>query len=70
MINQEPAWLPPGQLLKKQRKNLNLMQHELAKALGKKQHHISEFETGKRNISIAMAIRFGKFFNINYRSFL
>ena len=68
--NSHPNWLAPNVLLKFHRKQIKLTQKDLAKLMDKKQHHISELENGKRNITIALAMRFGKIFNIDYRVFL
>ncbi len=49
-----------------------LTQKELAKKLGQStsQHHISEMEHGKRNISKEMAKRLGEILHTDYRMFL
>lgn len=47
----------PAAMLKGYRLRANLTQKELAAQLGIKQHHLSEMESGKRNISKDMAKR-------------
>jgi len=47
-----------------------LTQKQLADKLGIKQGYISDMESGKRSIGIAMAKRLGKALNISYKIFL
>jgi ribosome-binding protein aMBF1 (putative translation factor) len=47
-----------------------MAQEELARALGIRQHHISEMEHGKRPIGKAMAKKLAKIFKVDYRLFL
>jgi plasmid maintenance system antidote protein VapI len=42
----------------------------MAEKLGIRQHHISEMEKGARSISVEMAKRIGKTFDISYKVFL
>jgi plasmid maintenance system antidote protein VapI len=42
----------------------------MAEKLGLRQHHISEMERGTRPISLDMAKRISKTFNISYKVFL
>lgn len=60
----------PGLMLRGCRHKAGLTQEKLAEALNISQHHISEMENGKRPIGKKMALRFGRFFNTDYRKFL
>lgn len=45
-------------------------QTEMANRLGLRQHHVSDFETGRRPISVEMAKRIGTVFHVSYKVFL
>ena len=60
----------PGMAVRGFRNRDGLTQEELAEHLGIAQTRISELESGKRRISIAMAKRLGEVFDISYRAFL
>ena len=60
----------PGNRLRGLRTREGITQKELAKALGIRQHHVSEMEKGLRSISRDMAKRIGVIYNISYKVFL
>jgi len=60
----------PGNRLRGLRTREGLTQKEFAKRLGILQHHVSEMEKGTRTITVEMAKRFDKTFDIDYRVFL
>jgi DNA-binding XRE family transcriptional regulator len=60
----------PGNRLRGLRTREALTQKEFAKALGIRQHHVSEMEKGVRSISVDMARRIGETYNISYKVFL
>lgn len=60
----------PAMALRGLRGKEELTQAELAARLGISQNRVSELESGKRPISVAMAKRIGAEFNIAYRVFL
>jgi DNA-binding XRE family transcriptional regulator len=60
----------PGNRLRGLRTREGVTQKELAKALGIRQHHVSEMEKGLRSISKDMAKRIGETYKVSYRVFL
>jgi DNA-binding XRE family transcriptional regulator len=60
----------PGDMIKGLRGREGITQKEMADKLGIRQHHISEMEKGTRPITLEMAKRIGKTFNISYKVFL
>jgi DNA-binding XRE family transcriptional regulator len=60
----------PGDMVKGLRGREGIPQKQMAEKLGLKQHHISEMEKGIRPITLEMAKRIGKTFNISYKVFL
>ena len=60
----------PGNRLRGLRTREGITQRELAKALGIRQHHVSEMERGLRSISRDMAKRIDTTYNISYTVFL
>ena len=60
----------PGMAVRGFRNRDGLTQEELAERLGVAQTRVSELESGKRRISIAMAKRLGTVFGVPYRAFL
>ena len=60
----------PGNRLRGLRAREGLTQKELARALGIRQHHVSEMENGARAISRDMAKRIGEMYGISYKVFL
>jgi DNA-binding XRE family transcriptional regulator len=60
----------PGNRLRGLRTREGITQKALAKALGIRQHHVSEMEKGSRSISREMAKRIGETYNISYKVFL
>jgi DNA-binding XRE family transcriptional regulator len=60
----------PGMTLRGFRTRDGLTQEELAERLGIKQARVSALESGGRPISIAMAKRLAKIFDITYKAFL
>ncbi len=60
----------PGDMIKGLRAREGLTQKQMAEQLGLRQHHISEMEKGVRLITLEMAKRIGKTFNISYKVFL
>ena len=60
----------PARILHGFRIRDGLTQKQLAEAVGMKQHHISEIETGKREISKSAAHKFADFFKTSYKAFL
>ena len=60
----------PGSRLRGLRTREDLTQKQMAEQLGVRQHHISEMEKGTRAITLEMAKRIGKTFNISYKVFL
>jgi DNA-binding XRE family transcriptional regulator len=60
----------PGMAVRGFRSRDRLTQEELAKRLGIAQTRVSELESGKRRISIAMAKRLSAVFDIPYQAFL
>lgn len=59
-----------GKRLSRTRKRYDMTQAQLAKAVGEYTQHISNMEKDKRPISVEMAKKFEKVFEINYRFFL
>ena len=59
-----------GAILRGYRARDGITQAILAKKLNIRQSHLSQMETGKRTIGKAMARKFAKFFNTDYRLFL
>jgi addiction module HigA family antidote len=55
----------PGEFLKEEIEERDLLKKDLAKALGILPHHLSEIFAGKRNISAALAVRLEKFLGIS-----
>lgn len=65
------AAMKPGDYIKIYRENHNITQKELGKRLGNiHAQHISNMENGKRNISLKMARKFSKIFNVPIDRFL
>ena len=60
----------PGMAVRGFRFRDGLTQEELADRLGVAQTRVSELESGKRRISVAMAKRLSTVFDIPYRAFL
>ncbi|WP_298069091.1 helix-turn-helix transcriptional regulator [uncultured Mailhella sp.] len=60
----------PAMALRGFRGKMEWTQQELAEKLGTTQNCISALESGKRRISMNMAKRLGKVFNISYKVFL
>lgn len=60
----------PGDMVKGLRGREGITQKEMAERLGVRQHHISEMEKGVRPITLEMAKRISKTFNISYKVFL
>jgi DNA-binding XRE family transcriptional regulator len=60
----------PGMAIRGFRNRDGLTQEALAERLGVAQTRVSELESGKRRISIAMAKRLSVIFSIPYRAFL
>jgi DNA-binding XRE family transcriptional regulator len=60
----------PGNKLRGLRTREALTQKDFAKALGIRQHHVSEMERGARSISVDMAKRIGETYNVSYKAFL
>ncbi len=60
----------PAMALRGFRGKMEWTQQELAEKLGTTQNCISAMESGKRHISVNMAKRLGKVFNISYKAFL
>jgi DNA-binding XRE family transcriptional regulator len=60
----------PGSRLKGIRLREGLTQKEMAEHLGIRQNHISAMENGARSISLEMAKRAGKKYNVSYKIFL
>ena len=60
----------PGSRLRGLRGREGLSQRAMAEQLGIRQHHISEMEKGTRAISVEMAKRIDKTFDISYKVFL
>lgn len=59
-----------GSRLRGLRYREDLTQKKMAKKLDVKQHHISEMESNKRNITVDMAKRIEKAFGVSYKAFL
>jgi addiction module HigA family antidote len=55
----------PGEFLKEEIEERDLLKKDLAKALGILPHHLSEIFAGRRNISAALAVRLEKFLGIS-----
>lgn len=62
--------LRPATMLRGSRHKSEMTQKELASALGVKQHHLSEMESGKRPIGKAMAKRLAEALECDYRLFV
>jgi len=60
----------PGSRLRGLRTREGITQKQMAEQLGLRQHHISEMEKGTRPISLDMAKRISKTFDISYKVFL
>lgn len=60
----------PAAVLRGLRYRENLTQKELAEKLSIHQHHLSEMENGKRNISKDMAKKLAETLNTNWKIFL
>ncbi|MDR1045445.1 MAG: helix-turn-helix transcriptional regulator, partial [Candidatus Adiutrix sp.] len=60
----------PGLVMRGFRLKEEWSQEELAERLAITQTRVSELENGKRHISVAMAKRLSKIFDITYRAFL
>jgi addiction module HigA family antidote len=55
----------PGEFLKEEIEERDLLKKDVAKALGILPHHLSEIFAGRRNISAALAVRLEKFLGIS-----
>ncbi|WP_259071518.1 HigA family addiction module antitoxin [Mucilaginibacter sp. X4EP1] len=55
----------PGEFLKEEIEERNLLKKDVAKALNILPHHLSEIFTGKRNISATLAVKLEKFLGIS-----
>jgi len=65
------ARMIPGDSLRTYRENFGLTQAELGKRLGNiPRHHIFNMEHGTRNISLKMAKKLSKIFNISLERFI
>jgi len=62
--------MSPAKVLRGLRGKEELTQAEFAERIGISQHHVSEMETGRRSITMDMAKRIGKVFNVSYKVFL
>ncbi len=60
----------PGSRLRGLRAREDITQKQMAEKLGIRQHHIAEMEKGTRSISVEMAKKIGKTFDISYKVFL
>lgn len=60
----------PGMLIRGLRGKEEITQEDLAERLGIAQTRVSELESGKRAISVAMAKRLASVFNVTYKMFL
>ena len=60
----------PGMALRGLRAREGITQKQLATVLGIQQTRVSEIENGVRPISVDMAKRIGKAYNISYKAFL
>jgi DNA-binding XRE family transcriptional regulator len=60
----------PGMTLRGFRVRDDMTQEELARRLGLKQARVSALESGSRPISVAMAKRLAKIFEVTYKVFL
>jgi DNA-binding XRE family transcriptional regulator len=60
----------PGDMVKGLRAREGITQKQMAEKLGVKQHHISEMEKARRPITLEMAKRIGKTFDVSYKVFL
>ncbi len=60
----------PGMVMRGFRLKEEWSQEELAERLAITQTRVSELESGKRSISVAMAKRLGKAFDMPYKAFL
>jgi len=60
----------PGMAVRGFRNRDGLTQEDLAKRLGIAQTRVSEYESGKRRISLKVAKRLSEIFDISYRAFL
>lgn len=60
----------PGMALRGLRAREGITQKQLAAVLGIQQTRVSEIENGVRPISVDMAKRIGKAYNISYKAFL
>jgi addiction module HigA family antidote len=55
----------PGEFLKEEIEERNLLKKDVAKALNILPHHLSEIFAGKRNISATLAVRLEKLLEIS-----
>jgi DNA-binding XRE family transcriptional regulator len=60
----------PGMLIRGLRGKNEMTQEELADKLGVAQTRVSELESGKRSISLAMAKRLASVFSVTHKMFL
>ncbi len=60
----------PGSLLRGLRAKEGMTQETFGRALGIKQHRVSEMERGKCNISVNMAKKIEKIFGVGYKVFV
>jgi DNA-binding XRE family transcriptional regulator len=60
----------PAMVLRGFRGKNEMTQAEFAGRIGITQHHVSEMENGKRSITIEMAKRIGRAFNVSHKLFL
>ena len=55
----------PGEFLREEIEERNILKKDVAKAVGILPHHLSEIFTGKRNISATLAVKLEKFLGIS-----
>ena|ERR1700744_3729368 len=60
----------PGELLKEEIEERDLLKKDVAKSLGILPHHLSEIFAGKRNISAVLAVRLEKLLDISSQYWL
>ena len=55
----------PGEFLREEIEERNILKKDVAKAIGILPHHLSEIFIGKRNISATLAVKLEKFLGIS-----
>jgi addiction module HigA family antidote len=55
----------PGEFLREEIEDRNILKKDVAKAVGILPHHLSEIFTGRRNISATLAVKLEKFLGIS-----